>query len=279
MTVDTRSRAKAEPLLARGAQWAASPADAADCADAAISMVGIPSDVEEVHLGPRGTLATMKPPRFTIDMTTSSPRLARRIAERAKAMQVGAIDAPVSGGAIGARNATLSIMVGGEARAVHAMRPHFERLGKTIVHHGGPGAGQHAKVVNQILVAASMVGMCEGLLYARTAGLDLEKVLQSVGSGAAGSWAIANLAPRMIRRDFQPGFFVEHFIKDLGLALDEARDMHLDLPGLALARRLYELVRADGHGRLGTHALLLTLERMNARATTGSEADGSANSR
>lgn len=261
LRVHTRTRDKAQPLLARGAEWADSPAEAGEGMDAAISMVGYPHDVEVTHLGPRGTLAAAHPPQLIIDMTTSSPRLAQRIAEEARRRGVESIDAPVSGGDVGARNATLSIMVGGEASAVGRAMPLFEKLGKTIVHHGPPGSGQHAKMVNQILVAASMVGTCEALLYARAAGLDADKVLQSVSSGAAGSWTIANLAPRMVKRDFRPGFYVEHFIKDLSIALEEARRMKLDLSGLALARRLYEQVQQDGYGRLGTHALLLSLEQ------------------
>jgi 3-hydroxyisobutyrate dehydrogenase len=263
LRVHTRTRDRATPLLERGAEWADSPAEAAEGMDAAISIVGFPRDVEETHLGASGTLASKNPPSLIIDMTTSSPMLALKIAHEARRRGVDSIDAPVSGGDVGARNATLSIMVGGEESAVRSAMPIFERLGKTIVHHGGAGMGQHAKMVNQILVAASMVGTCEALIYARAAGLDAEKVLQSVGSGAAGSWTIANLAPRMVNGDFRPGFYIEHFIKDLGIAIEEAERMGLALPGLALAKELYERAREQGFGRLGTHALLMSLESPN----------------
>ncbi|MHC5022984.1 MAG: NAD(P)-dependent oxidoreductase [Planctomycetota bacterium] len=265
LVVHTRTRARAESLLSHGASWADSPADAASGADVAISIVGYPDDVEATHLGPRGTLAADPLPRLLVDMTTSRPSLAIHIAEVAASRGVGSVDAPVSGGDVGAREATLSIMVGGEAAHVEAVRPLLEALGRQVVHQGGPGAGQHTKMVNQVLIASGMIGVCEGLLYASAAGLDPSTVITSVGSGAAGSWSISNLGPRMIRRDFEPGFYVEHFIKDLGIALEEAAHMRLALPGLALARQLYEAVNAQGHGRRGTQALLLALEHLNGR--------------
>jgi 3-hydroxyisobutyrate dehydrogenase len=263
LTIYTRTKAKAEPLLARGATWANAPAEAAEGEDVVISIVGFPADVEETHLGERGTLAAEDLPGVIVDMTTSEPSLAIRIAEVAKARGVGAVDAPVSGGDVGARNATLSIMVGGEEEDVRRIRPVLDVLGRQVVHQGGPGAGQHTKMVNQILIATNMIGVCEGLIYASRAGLDPTTVIESVGSGAAGSWSISNLGPRMIRRDFDPGFFVEHFIKDLQIALDESARMGLAVPGLALARQLYEELRAQGHGRSGTQALLLALEQMS----------------
>lgn len=263
VAVHTRTRAKAKGLLDRGATWADSPAAAADGAGAAISIVSVPDDVEEVHLGPRGTLAAGRLPRLIIDMTTSRPQLAARIAGAARGKGAASIDAPVSGGDVGARNATLSIMVGGESGDVEVAMPILRVLGKQIVHHGPAGAGQHAKMVNQVVIATAMIGVCEGMLYARKAGLDPMKVIESVSGGAAGSWTISNLAPRMVRRDFRPGFYVEHFIKDLGIAMDEAAQMGLNLPGLELAKRLYDTVQAQGHGRRGSHALLLALERMN----------------
>jgi 3-hydroxyisobutyrate dehydrogenase len=192
-------------------------------------------------------------------MTTSEPSLAVEIANMAKQKDVHAVDAPVSGGDVGAREARLSIMVGGDKPIVEALLPCFEAMGKTIVYQGGPGAGQHTKMVNQILIASNMIGVCEALLYGYKAGLDLNIVLQSVSSGAAGSWSLTNLAPRIIANNFDPGFFVEHFIKDMGIALAEASRMGLALPGLALAKQLYEGVKAQGHGRDGTHALQLTL--------------------
>ena len=264
LVVTNRTRAKAEPLLARGARWAETPAEAADGADVAMSIVGMPEDVEAVHLGADGTLSAPRPPRIVVDLTTSRPSLAAFVAEGALSRGAAAVDAPVSGGDVGARDGTLSIMVGGDPAAVAAVRPLLETFGRTIVHHGPPGAGQHAKMVNQILIASTMVGACEGLLYARRTGLDPLRVIESVSVGAAGSWTISNLGPRMLRRDFDPGFSVEHFLKDLGIALEEASRHRLSLPGLALARQLYEAVRAGGHERLGTQALLLTLERLNA---------------
>ncbi|MGI9013887.1 MAG: NAD(P)-dependent oxidoreductase [Phycisphaerales bacterium] len=258
LSVYTRTRARAQPLLERGATWADSPAAAAEGASAAISIVGYPEDVRSTHLGANGTLTLEHPPPFIIDMTTSRPSLAVEIHQRAAALGSSAIDAPVSGGDVGARNATLSIMVGADDSAFRDVLPIFDILGKTVVHQGLPGAGQHTKMVNQILVAASMIGACEGLHYAEAAGLDLSRVIESVGSGAAGSWTINTLGPRMIAGDFEPGFFVEHFVKDLGIALEEASAMHLDLPGLALAQRLYEtLLKEAGMGRKGTQSLLL----------------------
>lgn len=266
LVVHTRTRSRAEDLLARGARWARTPAEAANGAEAVISMVGYPRDVEAVHLGPEGTLSAAAVPGLVVDMSTSRPSLAVRIHEQAAARGAAGVDAPVSGGDVGARQATLSIMVGAEPEAFEAVRPVLQRLGRSVVRQGGPGAGQHTKMVNQVLIASAMMGVCEGLLYARRAGLDPLTVIESVGSGAAGSWTINNLGPRMVRRDFAPGFYVEHFIKDLSIALDEAGRMGLALPGLALARQLYEAVRAlDGGrgGRMGTQALLAALERLN----------------
>ncbi len=266
VVVNTRTRSRADGLIARGAAWADSPAEAADGAHVAFSMVGYPQDVEAVHLGADGTLAAATPPRYIVDMTTSRPTLAEQLGERAAAVGVGSVDAPVSGGDVGARRATLSIMVGGSKADVDAVRPLLEVLGGQVVHQGTAGAGQHTKMVNQILIASNMVGVCEGLLYAVGAGLDPVSVIGSVGAGAAGSWSINNLGPRIIRRDFEPGFYVEHFLKDLGIALDEAARMGLTLQGLTLARQLYLQVQAldDGRGgRMGTQALLLALERLN----------------
>ena len=260
VVVHTRTRSKAEDLLARGATWAGTPALAAEGADVVVSIVSMPADVEAVHLGPDGTLSAKNPAPLLVDMTPSEPSLAERIHDAALQRGVASVDAPVSGGDVGAREARLSIMVGGEEAAVRNAMPLFEAVGRTIVHHGGPGSGQHAKIINQILVASSMIGACEALMYARSSGLDPDRVLESVSSGAAGSWTISNLAPRMVRRDFEPGFFVEHFVKDLSIAVREARRMALDLPGLELAERLYVALEASGYGRSGTQALLLALE-------------------
>jgi 3-hydroxyisobutyrate dehydrogenase len=212
-----------------------------------------------VTLGPEGTLAALKPDGVLVDMTTSEPALARAIFEEAEAKGVHAVDAPVSGGDIGAKEARLSIMIGGEKPAVESLMPMFQAMGKTIVHQGPAGSGQHTKMVNQILIATNMIGVCEALLYGHKAGLDLEQVLQSVGTGAAGSWSLNNLGPRIIAGNFEPGFFVEHFLKDMGIALAEASGMKLALPGLALAEQLYRAVEAHGGGRKGTQALMLAL--------------------
>ncbi len=262
--VFNRSPEKAAALVQMGAVLAESPAAVAAASDVVFSIVGYPSDVREVILGARGALQGAKPGTVVVDMTTSEPALAVEIAERARAQGVHAVDAPVSGGDVGAREARLSIMVGGEKEVVQALWPLFEKMGKTIVHQGPPGAGQHAKMTNQVLIASNMIGVCEALLYATKAGLDLETVLQSVSSGAAGSWSLSNLAPRMIAGNFEPGFFVEHFLKDMGIALAEARRMKLALPGLALAEQLYRAVEAQGLARKGTHALLLALASLSA---------------
>ncbi len=263
VTVFNRTRARAEPLLARGAVWAESPRAVAQAADVIVTMVGYPADVRAVILGPDGVLAGARPGAIVVDMSTSEPSLAVDIATRAAAQGVDSVDAPVSGGDVGAREARLSIMVGGSGAALEALTPLFQIMGKTIVHQGGPGAGQHTKMVNQILIATNMIGVCEALLYGYRAGLDLATVLASVGPGAAGSWSLANLAPRIIDNRFEPGFFVEHFIKDMGIALAEAQRMGLALPGLALAHQLYLALAAQGHARDGTHALELALARLS----------------
>lgn len=262
-TVYNRSKSKAEPLLAKGAKWADSPKAVAAQSDIIFSIVGFPADVREVLLGADGALAGAKAGSILVDMTTSEPALAIEIANSAKAKGVFSIDAPVSGGDIGAKNAALSIMVGGDKEVVDAVQPAFAVMGKTIVHQGPAGSGQHTKMVNQILISTGMIGVCEALLYGYKAGLDLPTVLQSVGPGAAGSWSLSNLGPRMMNNNFDPGFFVEHFIKDMGIALAESRKMGLSLPGLALAEQLYLSVKAKGWGRNGTHALLLALAEMS----------------
>lgn len=259
----TRTKAKADDLLKQGASWAAAPADAARDAEVICTMVGYPADVEAVLLGPDGALKAASSGSVVVDFTTSSPELARRIAAEAASRGVASLDCPVSGGDVGARNATLSIMAGGDRAAFDRVLPVLEKLGKTIVFQGGPGMGQHTKMANQILIASNMIGLCEGLLYARKAGLDPETVLRSVGSGSAASWGLSNLVPRMLKADYEPGFFVEHFIKDMEIALEECRRMKLNLPGLELAHRLYRELVAMGHGRKGTQALILALERMN----------------
>lgn len=261
-TVYNRSKAKAEGVLAQGAKWADSPKQVAAASDVIFSIVGFPADVREVLLGESGALAGAAPGAILVDMTTSEPSLAVEVYQAAKAKGVSSVDAPVSGGDIGAKNATLSIMVGGDKEVVDALTPCWNAMGKTLVHQGGPGAGQHTKAVNQVLIASNMVGVCEALLYAYKAGLDLPTVLKSVGSGAAGSWSLNNLGPRIMDNNFDPGFFVEHFIKDMGIALAEAKQMGLCLPGLALANQLYVSLKSLGYGRHGTHALQLALAQM-----------------
>lgn len=262
-TVFNRTREKAQSLLEAGADWADSPMEVAKSSDVIFTIVGYPSDVREVIVGSSGVLAGCRQGAIIVDMTTSQPELAREIAERAREKSAWSIDAPVSGGDVGAREARLSIMVGGDEEPVAAIMPCLQVMGKTIVRQGGPGAGQHTKMVNQILIASNMVGVCESLLYGYRAGLDLEQVLASVASGAAGSWSLSNLGPRIIANQLDPGFFVEHFIKDMGIALEEAKRMKLALPGLALANQLYVALAAQGHERLGTHALQLALAKLS----------------
>lgn len=262
VTVFNRTAAKAATLLERDARWAESPAEVAAASDVVCTMVGFPDDVREIYFGSGGIFESVREGMVLVDMTTTDPQSARTIDAEARGRGAYAVDAPVSGGDVGARQATLSIMAGGEPAAVQAVRPILEILGKNIVHHGPAGSGQHAKMCNQIVIAGTMIGVCESLLYAVRAGLDPEKVLQSISRGAASCWALDNLVPRMMRRDFAPGFYVEHFIKDMGIALKEAERMNLSLPGLALVHQLYVAVKAQGHGRKGTQALFLALETL-----------------
>ena len=259
MTIFTRTKSKAADLLERGAQWADSPREVAAAANIVCSIVGFPDDVREVILGEHGALAGCKQGNILVDFTTSRPSLAVEIAEAAVARGIQSVDAPVSGGDIGAREARLSIMIGGDADTVSDLEPLFKILGSKWVRQGGPGAGQHTKMVNQTLIASGMIAVSEGLLYAYKAGLDLETVMESVASAAAGSWSLSNLGTRMMAGNFDPGFFVEHFLKDMGIALEEARRMGLALPGLALAEQLYVALAARGHARSGTQALILAL--------------------
>ncbi len=262
-TVFNRSKDKAKPLLDKGARWVDSPKQVAAASDVVFSIVGFPADVRSVTLGPEGTLAGSRPGTILVDMTTSEPSLAVEIAQAAKKAGVHSVDAPVSGGDVGAKEARLSIMIGGDKEVVDALAPCWQAMGKTIVHQGAAGAGQHTKMVNQVLIATNMIGVCEALLYGYRAGLDLNVVLQSVASGAAGSWSLSNLGPRIIGGNFAPGFLVEHFIKDMGIALAESKRMGLSMPGLALAHQLYVALAAQGHGRDGTHALELALASLS----------------
>jgi 3-hydroxyisobutyrate dehydrogenase len=261
-TVYNRTQSKAAGLVEKGARWADSPKAVAEASDVVFTIVGFPADVRGVTLGSDGTLAGSRAGTILVDMTTSEPSLAVEIAAAAKKKDVHSVDAPVSGGDVGAKEARLSIMIGGDKPIVDALSPCWQAMGKTIVHQGPPGAGQHTKMVNQTLIASGMVGVCEALLYGYRAGLDLETVMQSVASGAAGSWSLSNLGPRIIAGNFDPGFFVEHFIKDMGIALAESKRMKLCMPGLALAHQLYLALAAQGHARDGTHALELALASM-----------------
>ena len=262
-TIFSRTKSKADALLAKGAAWASTPKEVAAASDVVFTIVGFPHDVREVILGNDGVLSGANAGSIVVDMTTSEPSLAEEIAVAAKTKNARSLDAPVSGGDVGAKEARLSIMVGGDQEPVDDVWPLFEIMGKTIVHQGGPGCGQHTKMVNQTLIATNMIGVCEALLYAHKAGLDLQTVMQSVASGAAGSWSLSNLGPRIIDNNFDPGFFVEHFIKDMGVALSEAKRMNLSLPGLALSHQLYVALAAQGHAKDGTHALQLALSSMS----------------
>ncbi len=255
VVVYTRSKAKADPALAAGAHWADSPAVLAPQCQLIFSMVGMPGDVEEVYLGPQGLLAKAPVGAVLVDLTTSTPSLAKRLALVAQARGIASLDAPVTGGDVGAQKATLSIMVGGDAAAFARAEPVLKLFGPTVVFHGPAGSGQHAKMCNQIMIACTMMGMCEALAYARGAGLDAQAMLQSTSGGGAASWSLQNLAPRILAGNFAPGFYVKHFCKDLAIALAAAREMGLDLPGLTLGERLYRELAAAGHADDGTQAL------------------------
>ncbi len=272
----TRTRAKAEPLLDAGAVWAETPREVAERSDVVFSMVGYPRDVRAVFFGTdaakgNGVLDAWRgeagSPEFGrkifVDMTTSSPALAVEIADAATAAGFDALDAPVSGGDVGAKSGTLSIMIGGDAAVVERLAPIFAVLGTNVRTAGGPGAGQRTKMANQILIAGNMIGVCEALLYARRAGLDLPNVLESVSKGAAGSWSLSNLAPRILAGNFEPGFYVEHFVKDMGIALDDAEKLGISLPGLGLVRQLYLALVAQGGARKGTQALIQALATLS----------------
>ncbi|SDO11924.1 3-hydroxyisobutyrate dehydrogenase [Paenibacillus sp. yr247] len=250
-----RTKSKAQELLGQGAEWQDSPGLLAQQCDVIITMVGFPSDVEEIYLGDNGLLRNAKPGSYIIDMTTSSPKLAKQIYEEALSRQLYSLDAPVSGGDVGAKEARLSIMVGGSREAFDYVLPLFQKIGTNIVYQGEAGAGQHTKMCNQIAIASNMMGVVEALVYAKKSGLDPSTVLKSIESGAAGSWSLSNLAPRIIAGNFAPGFYVKHFIKDMKIALQSAEEMNVELPGLALAKSLYEQLAASGEEDSGTQAL------------------------
>ena len=261
--VFNRTKEKARPLIEKGAAWVDSPRQAAEESDILFTMVGFPEDVREIYLGKGLILETVRPGAILVDMTTTEPALAQEIYHAAKLRGAFAVDAPVSGGDVGARHATLSIMTGGDREVVEAIGPILEAMGKNIIYQGPAGSGQHTKMCNQIVIAGTMIGVCESLIYGFKAGLDLATMLSSIQGGAARCWTLDNLVPRILQRDFTPGFFVDHFIKDMGIALKESARMNLSLPGLALVHQLYLAVKAQGHGKSGTQALILALEQMS----------------
>jgi len=262
-SVFSRTKSKSDALVQEGATWRNTPNAIAQNSDVVFTMVGFPHDVRRVILGEDGVLSGLKKGGVIIDMTTSQPSLAQEIYQKANAKGCRAVDAPVSGGDVGAREARLSIMIGGDAEVVKDIDPLFRIMGKNIAHLGDAGAGQNTKMVNQILISTTMIGMVEGLIYGYKAGLNLEQVIKVVGAGAAGSWSINNYGPRILQRNFEPGFYVEHFIKDMQIALEESKRMNLKLPGLELAFSLYNELQQMGHSKKGTHALQLALEKMN----------------
>ncbi|MDR3232338.1 MAG: NAD(P)-dependent oxidoreductase [Planctomycetaceae bacterium] len=272
LSVFNRTKSKAQPLLDTGAAWCHSPHEVAENSDIVFHIVGYPADVREVILGTNGTLSGIvagkiypvvpERKKVIVDMTTSSPALAVELEAKCKERGVISLDAPVTGGDVGAKNATLSIMIGGDEAAANELMPIWNVLGKTAVYHGRAGNGQHTKMVNQTLLAGNMIGVCESLLYARWAGLDLEKVLQSVSTGAAGSWALSNMAPRILQGDYAPGFLIEHFIKDLRIVLEEAKRMNLQLRGIELAEQFYAAAVEQGYARDGSQALYKILDKI-----------------
>lgn len=255
LIVYNRTKEKAQALIERGAKWADSPAEAASEADVVITMVGYPRDVEEVYFGEKGIFQAKKG-GIVIDMTTSSPKLAQKIFTKAESMMISALDAPVSGGDSGAKNGTLAIMVGGEESAFNEAMPVFEKMGKNVRYFGKAGSGQYTKLVNQIAIASNMLGVAEAMFFAKKSGLDAEAVLETISAGAAGSWSLSNLAPRMLKDDMAPGFYIKHFIKDMRIAIESAEEMHLELPGLRLAKRLYDELSARGMENFGTQAVI-----------------------
>ena len=263
VSVFNRTKEKALDLINKGATWYSSPMEVAQNSDVIFTIVGFPNDVEVVYLGEQGILKNIKEGAIVVDMTTSEPSLAHKIYEEAKKKGVSSIDAPVSGGDVGAKNGTLAIMSGGDKETYDKIFPLFELMGKNIAYMGKAGAGQHTKMSNQILIASTMIGVVESLLYAYKAGNDLNEVINVIGKGAAGCWSINNLGPRIVDGNFDPGFFIKHFIKDMGIALKEAKSMNLSLPGLALAYQFYISATALGLENLGTQGLYKVLAKMN----------------
>ena len=265
VAVYTRTKSKAETVLDAGAQWIDQINDLAGYADILCTMVGYPEDLEAVVLGEGGALAGMKPGSLLIDFTTSSPELAERIAEAATDKEVLSLDAPVSGGDIGAKGGTLAIMCGGSHEAFAKAEPVLQNLGDKIKHFGGAGSGQRVKMSNQILIASTMVGMVESMLYAECAGLEVSDVIELIGKGAAGCWSINQLGPRILKNDWKPGFYIKHFLKDMRIALEDSERMGLELEGLALAKKFYSMTEAYDFENDGTQALMKILRSLNAK--------------
>ena len=261
--VYNRTKEKAKELVDKGANWCSNPREVAEKSDIVFTIVGFPNDVEEVYLGENGILKSVKSGSIIIDMTTSEPSLAQKIYNKAKKIGVSSLDAPVSGGDVGAKNGKLAIMIGGDKETYERILPFFELMGENIAYMGKEGAGQHTKMSNQILIASTMIGTIESLLYAYKAGNDLDEVINVIGKGAAGCWSINNLGPRIAKGNFDPGFFIKHFVKDMGIALKEARLMNLSLPGLALAYQFYMYAMALGFENLGSQGLYMILGKMN----------------
>lgn len=267
VSVYNRTKKKTEDLIKIGAKWLSNPKEVAENSDIIFTIVGYPKDVEEVYFGEKGIMKSIKPRSIIVDMTTSEPTLAQRIYQQAKKIQCFSIDAPVSGGDVGAREGTLAIMVGGDKDVYDKIFPFFNLMGKNVAYMGKAGAGQHTKMSNQILIASTMIGVVESLLYAYKAGNDLNEVINVIGKGAAGCWSINNLGPRIVKGNFDPGFFIKHFVKDMGIALQESKQMNLALPGLALAYQFYLSAIAMGLENLGTHGLYKVFAKMNGIET------------
>lgn len=262
VSVHNRTKQKAEDLISLGCEWYDTPGQLAANSDVVVTIIGSPAEVEACYFGEEGILNAVKSGSILVDMTTTKPTLSKRISEYAERMHVDFIDAPVSGGQLGAINGTLSVMIGGKPQVVEAVKPLFEAFAKNIVHQGPAGAGQHTKMCNQITIAGTLIGVCEGLIYGVKAGLDLNTLLESISKGAAGCWSLDVLAPKIVKGDYSPGFSVDNFVKDLTIALEEADTFKLSLPGLALVKQLYISIQAMGKGSCGNQALYLALEKL-----------------
>ncbi|MDT2866254.1 NAD(P)-dependent oxidoreductase [Vagococcus carniphilus] len=256
VAVYNRTKSKTDHLVELGATWKETPQKVTEVSDVIFSMVGFPKDVEGIYYGDEGIFKADIKGKILVDMTTSTPSLAQKIAETAQEAGGVSLDAPVSGGDLGAKNGTLTTMVGGEKDAYAKVEPIFNVFSGKVNLQGEPGSGQHTKMANQIMIAGTMTGMTELLVYAKAANLDLEKVLDTVGGGSAANWSLTNYAPRILKRDFTPGFFVKHFVKDLNIALAEAEKMNIDLPATKKARDLYEALIESGFENDGTQALI-----------------------